>query len=131
MAELKTIRLKKLDNLKDFGEVEGRTYYVEENNTLYRDVLSTKMAVGQVYFAPDGITKLGKEKTLTLSNVLVISNEITNPGEKNSERAYKIGMYDENGKYIDLSYEFDSKGLLKSISDDSDINEGILNLEVL
>ena len=79
LAELKTIRLKKLDNLKKFGEVEGRTYYVEENNTLYRDVLSTKMAVGQVYFIPNGIPEIdNEENTLTLSNVLVISNEITN-----------------------------------------------------
>lgn len=126
MAELKTIRVKKLENLKKFGEVEGRTYYVEENNTLYRDVLSTKMAVGQVYFAPDGITKLGKEKTLTLSNVLVISNEDIDNG---AGKAYKIGMYDENGVYINLST--DTKGFLKSISDDSEIDDGILNLEVL
>ena len=128
MASLKTLRLKKLENLNAIEEiVEGRTYYVESNNTLYRDVMSTRVAVGKVYFAPDGITKLGEEKTLTLSNVLVISSE---KGIDSDEPVYKIGMYDENGKYIDLSAGFDKKGLLKSISDESDIDNGILTIEV-
>ena len=112
MASLKTLRLKKLENLNAIKEiVEGRTYYVESNNTLYRDVLSTRMAVGQVYFVPGGISERGDDKTLTLSNVLVISNEVINQEDvdengADAQRSYVVGMYDENGEYIDLSTGF-------------------------